>query len=192
MNRAVLLILLSGLFLLASCKPAVVPAPSAPLAAKTPAAAETAPAAKPEAVKPEIPTLVVQTFDGGTFDLSKHRGNWVVVNFWATWCNPCLKEIPELDAFDKARGNVDVIGLAYEEIEKPDMQAFLKEHVFSYPIAVVDVYKPPEDFDIPKGLPMTYLIAPDGKIAKQFLGPISVDELARIIDKSPARPASAS
>jgi thiol-disulfide isomerase/thioredoxin len=188
MNRAVLL--LSALVLLASCKPAAVPAPTAPLADNTTKPAQ---AAKPEGaawadVKPEVPTLVVRTFDGGTFDLSKHRGNWVVVNFWATWCNPCLKEIPDLDAFDKARKNVDVIGLAYEEIEKPDMQAFLKEHVFSYPIAVVDVYKPPEDFDIPKGLPMTYLIAPDGKVAKQFLGPLSTKELGKIIDATPMKP----
>jgi thiol-disulfide isomerase/thioredoxin len=116
--------------------------------------------------------------DGGKYDLAEHRGNWVVVNFWATWCNPCLKEIPDLDAFDKSREDVEVIGLAYEEIERADMQAFLKEHVISYPIAVVDVYSPPADFETPRGLPMTYLIAPDGKVARKFLGPVTSAELA--------------
>ena len=53
------------------------------------------------------------------------------------------------------------------------MEAFLKEHPFAYPVALVDVYKPPAGFRRRRaGLPMTYLIAPDGKVAKQFLGPV--------------------
>ena len=144
----------------------------------------------PEAAKPEVPSLVVDTFDGGKFDLAQHRGNWVVVNFWATWCTPCLKEIPDLDAFDQSRKDVDVIGLAYEEIERADMEAFLKEHVISYPIAVIDVYKPPADFDTPRGLPMTYLIAPDGKVARQFLGPVGSADLIKVMQAQPdAKPA---
>jgi len=131
--------------------------------------------------RPEIPTLRVETFDGGVFDLSRHRGHWVVVNFWATWCNPCLKEIPDLDAFDRSRVDVEAIGLAFEEIERADMEAFLKTHPISYPIALLDVYAPPADFDPPRGLPMTYLIAPDGKVARKFLGPVTSDELAKAI-----------
>ena len=191
MIKAFPALLLSGSVLLAACQPAN-QAPTAPVAATpSPAPPSTvAPVTAPEAAKPEVPSLVVDTFDGKRFDLAQHRGKWVVVNFWATWCNPCLKEIPDLDAFDKARANVEVIGLAYEEIEKSEMQAFLKKHVFSYPVSVIDVYKPPADFDTPRGLPMTYLIAPDGKVAKQFLGPISMTELARIIDAGPAKPAA--
>lgn len=98
---------------LSACKPPEPPAPpAAPAAPAEPVVA--APPAAP-AAKPEKPSLKVETFDGKTFDLSEHRGRWVVVNFWATWCTPCLKEIPDLDAFDKARADVDVIGLAYED-----------------------------------------------------------------------------
>jgi len=176
MNRALPGLLLAALMLVASCKPTEESAaPAAPVAATAPATAATDAAEPP---KPEMPALVVETFDGGRFDLAQHRGKWVVVNFWATWCNPCLKEIPDLDAFDKSREDVEVIGLAYEEIERADMQAFLKEHVISYPIAVVDVYSPPADFETPRGLPMTYLIAPDGKVARKFLGPVTSAELA--------------
>ena len=193
MNRISRLLLPSLLVLLAcACRPAPqAPAarPAAPaVKADATAPVESNPVTAPAQAKPAIPALIVQTFDGQTFDLAEHRGKWVVVNFWATWCNPCLKEIPELDAFDRARVNVEVIGLAYEEIEKAEMQAFLKEHPLSYPIAVVDVYKPPADFEIPKGLPMTYLIAPDGKVARQFLGPVAMTELATIIDAAPAAP----
>lgn len=173
---------------LSACKPPEPPAPpAAPAAPAEPVVA--APPAAP-AAKPEKPSLKVETFDGKTFDLSEHRGRWVVVNFWATWCTPCLKEIPDLDAFDKARADVDVIGLAYEEIERADMEAFLKEHPMSYPMAIVDTFNPPADFDTPRGLPMTYLIAPDGKIAKQFLGPTTSEELAKMIEKAMEKPAA--
>jgi thiol-disulfide isomerase/thioredoxin len=138
-------------------------------------------AADAPAAKPEVPTLTVTTVDGSAFDLAAQRGKWVVVNFWATWCSPCLKEIPDLAAFDAARDDVVTIGLAYEEIEIDDLRAFLKEHPAGYPIALVDVYDPPKDFDTPRGLPMTYLIAPDGKVAKRFLGPVTSEQLAKLI-----------
>ena len=163
------------LLLLAACKQA-----TAPVAAPATVPAPTETPVKP-ATKPEKPSLKVITFDGQAYDLAEHRGHWVVVNFWATWCTPCLAEIPDLAALDKARDDVDVIGLAYEEIESPDMEAFLREHPISYPMAVLDVYHPPADFDTPPGLPMTYLIAPDGKVAKQFLGPTDAKELAQLI-----------
>ena len=189
-RRLLPILLLASAGVLAACQPAgQTPAgatvPPAPAPAGTTGSAASAPsppaAAQTDAAKPTSPSLVVQTFDGKKFDLAEHRGKWVVVNFWATWCNPCLKEIPDLDAFDRSRADVEVIGLAYEEIERADMEAFLKQHVISYPIAVVDVYKPPADFDIPKGLPMTYLIAPDGKVARQFLGPVGSADLAAAI-----------
>ena len=136
------------------------------------------------------PSLEVQTLDGAKWTLAEHRGRWVVVNFWATWCSPCLKEIPDLSAFDAAREDVDVIGLAYEEIDVADLQAFLKEHPAGYPIAILDVYAPPADFDTPRGLPMTYLIAPDGGVAKKFLGPVTAKELGQAI-AAPAAPIAA-
>jgi thiol-disulfide isomerase/thioredoxin len=200
MSRLLPALSLAAMVLLSGCKPAALPASNAPTTGGAPptraaavvakAASATAPEA--EAPKPASPSLRIETFDGKTFDLAEHRGQWVVINFWATWCNPCLKEIPDLDAFDKSRKDVDVIGLDYEEIERADMQAFLKEHVISYPIAVVDVYKPPADFETPRGLPMTYLIAPDGKTARQFLGPVSSADLARAIAAAGAQKSSKS
>ena len=133
------------------------------------------------------PALAVDTLDHGVFDLAAHRGEWVVVNFWATWCKPCLKEIPDLSAFHYSRQDVTVIGLAYEEIEPDDLRAFLRKVPASYPIAILDVYDPPAAFDTPRGLPMTYLIAPDGTVARQFLGPVTSAELAEAIAAHPAR-----
>ena len=142
--------------------------------------------ARPAAPKPasgkDTPALRVATIDGKTFDLSAHRGQWVVVNFWATWCAPCLKEMPELSALDAMREHIEVIGLAYEEIDATAMRDFLKVHPVVYPVAIIDTYNPPVDFDTPRGLPMTYLIAPDGKVAKKILGPVTAQEIEAAID----------
>lgn len=127
------------------------------------------------------PTLAVTTLEGKTFDLAAERGKWVIVNFWATWCSPCIKEMPDISAFVAAHKNVAAIGLAYEDTDKSDVQAFAKAHPVSYPLAQVDVYKPPADFDTPRGLPTTYLIAPDGSVAKQFTGPITATDLEKAI-----------
>ncbi len=132
--------------------------------------------------KPEKPTLSVTTLDGKPYELAQHRGKFVLINFWATYCVPCLKEIPALSAFDRARDDVEVIGLDYEDIEDAELQAFLKAHPAGYPVAKVDVFDPPKDFDTPRALPTSYLIAPDGKVAKRFLGPVSEDDLAKAVD----------
>lgn len=129
---------------------------------------------------------MLDTFDGSRFDLADQRGKWVVVNYWATWCAPCLKEIPDFSAFDAARDDVVVIGLAYEEIEAEDMRAFLEKVPAGYPIAIVDVYDPPADFEPPRALPTTYLVAPDGRMAERFMGPVTSEQLAEAIDKHAA------
>lgn len=153
--------------------------------AKAPGAAASAPARKPADTAPagdrERPSLKVTLLDGSAYDLAARRGKWVVVNFWATWCAPCIKEMPELSALDAKREDVEVIGLAYEEIEPADMKAFLAKRPVSYPIAIINTYEPPADFDTPRGLPMTVLIAPDGRVAKKVLGPVTGESLEEAI-----------
>jgi thiol-disulfide isomerase/thioredoxin len=167
----------------AGCKRDAAPVaapPSAP-AATTPVAQAPAPQRKDGA--DAMPTLEVTTVDGKPWRLADHRGHWVVVNYWATWCGPCLKEMPELSALDAMREDVEVIGLAYEDTAPADLEAFLVKHPVVYPVAPVDVYDPPAAFDAPRGLPTTWLIAPDGRVARHFLGPVTAADLEAAIAK---------
>jgi thiol-disulfide isomerase/thioredoxin len=182
-----LLSCLSMTLVLGGCERAQPPAQQQPA---TPEAPQSDAASAPEQTdrddgatdaEPEFPTLKLATLDGDQYDLAAHRGKWVVVNFWATWCKPCIKEMPELSALDAMREHVEVIGLAYDDTTPADIRAFLQKRPVAYPIAIVDVYDPPKDFATPRGLPMTYLVGPDGRVAKKFLGPITAKEIEAAI-----------
>lgn len=152
-----------------------------PPAASAPAAAPATPASSApdsQAAPAQRPQLRVTTLDGAAYDLAAQRGKWVLVNYWATWCGPCLKEMPELSALAALRPHVAVIGLAYEDTDAATLRAFLAKHPVVYPVAQVDVYDPPRDFGAPRGLPTTWLIAPDGRVARKYTGPVT----ARMIE----------
>jgi thiol-disulfide isomerase/thioredoxin len=163
------------LLALAACKqPAEAPREPETSTKPAPASDAAREAARP---RPEIPSLKLSTVDGKAYDLATHRGKWVVVNFWATWCKPCVKEMPDLSALDAMREHIEVLGLAYDDSDPKDIRAFLQEHPVAFPIAIVDTFDPPKSFATPRGLPTTYLIGPDGKLVKKFMAPISAADI---------------
>lgn len=124
------------------------------------------------------PKLTVQTLDGKTFDLAAQRGRWVIVNFWATWCSPCIAEMPAISKYVATHKDVTAIGLAYQPEPLDDVLKFAHQHPVDYPLARIDMQHPPAGWQMPVGLPTTDLIAPDGHLAKRFIGPVD----AKLLD----------
>ena len=116
--------------------------------------------------------------------LSDHRGKWVVINFWATWCGPCMVEIPELMRFHERHKDDDaiVIGVNFEEIEIPDLVKFIDEMDINY-LVVRAGDAPILPFEPLKGLPSTFFVDPDGAYVASHVGPVTAaaieDFLAR-------------
>ena len=126
--------------------------------------------------------FTLERLGGGEVSLSDYRGEWLVVNYWATWCAPCRKEMPELSELHEERADVTVLGLAYEEVEDNDFEAFLQKSPVSYPILKVDVYAPPQPFGAPKVLPTTIILDRQGRAVKTFLGPVTRESIESFLD----------
>jgi len=127
--------------------------------------------------------FTLQRLHGEEVSLDKLRGKWVVLNYWATWCAPCRKEIPELSALHTARADITVLGLAFEDTDIESFDAFLEEFHISYPILLVDVYAPPEPFGAPRVLPTSIILNPEGYPVKTFLGPVTAESIESFIDQ---------
>lgn len=123
------------------------------------------------------------SLDGVEVSLSEYRGQWVVVNYWAIWCKPCVKEIPDLAALHSRREDVTVLGLAFDESGPAAIRTFLEDFDMDYPILMVDTFEPAEGVETPMVLPTTLLFDPSGKEQKRFLGAVTSAQIEAAIEE---------
>lgn len=114
--------------------------------------------------------------DGNAVKLSDFRGQWVVVNFWATWCGPCIKEIPELQHLHDKHPAATVIGVNFETIAPDALKAFMAAIDMTYPVVRVGD-APLIPFEPLKGLPSTFVVSPEGSFTTGHVGPVDCDWL---------------
>ncbi len=139
---------------------------------------------------------LVSAFDlkdtnGKTHRLADLKGKWVVVNFWATWCAPCVKEIPDIAEFAteqaKRGDHVRVIGIAidWEETDRRDVDAaklkrVAKKFGHTYPLVLADE-STEKTFGRIKGMPTTLVYSADGKLVYNKTGVVTKELLQRVI-----------
>ncbi|MCG6871772.1 MAG: TlpA family protein disulfide reductase [Gammaproteobacteria bacterium] len=130
--------------------------------------------------------FALRDVDGALHRLSDYRGRWVVVNFWATWCGPCLAEIPELNRLaEKHAERVRVIGINFEEIDAETLRRFIARHRIGY-LVVRNGDQPIVPFEPLKGLPASFFIDPDGNYVARQVGRVSFSMLEKFLREEAA------
>lgn len=108
---------------------------------------------------------------GKAIYLSQYQGKWVVINYWAKWCKPCLQELPELNTvYTTHRQQLVVLGVSFDKLSDADINAFAKRLHVEFPmLSTLDLAK----YGVKNigTLPTTFIISPQGKLVKTLHGP---------------------
>ncbi|MEX2292400.1 MAG: TlpA disulfide reductase family protein [Acidimicrobiales bacterium] len=140
------------------------------------------------------PAVVGQTLEDESFDLASLRGRWVVVNFFATWCTPCLAEHPELDAFEvshAAAGDAAVVSILFDD-EPERARAVFAERGGTWPVVIDDDGALSVSYGVAR-VPESFLVAPDGTVVQRLVGGVTaagLDDLLRAYVDASERPSS--
>lgn len=121
--------------------------------------------------------FLLEDLQGQPHRLSDYRGKWVLVNYWATWCPPCLAELPELQRFHvEERGRATVLGVNVESLPQEQLEQFVASFRLSFPVLRAgerpkrEVLLGPIDV-----LPTSYLVSPEGIIVARQSGPLTAE-----------------
>lgn len=140
----------------------------------------------------ETPDFTLPDLDGKDRSLSEFRGKWVIVNYWATWCPPCLEEIPELVEFHERHKDIDavVLGINFEDIDTDYLKSFTEDLLINYPILQISPV-PATPLGPVTGLPTTYIISPEGERMARQEGPVTRATLETYIKRKQEQAAKA-
>lgn len=126
-------------------------------------------------------SFAARSVNSGNFSLDDHKGKPVVVNFWATWCPPCVKEIPHfIDAQKKYGDKVQFVGISLDDSPQP-VGPFIKKHKLNYPI-VMSSREVSGQFGSITSIPTTFILDKDHKIVDVAVGYRDIKYLSSALD----------
>lgn len=123
------------------------------------------------------PDFTLTALDDTSYTLSELRGRWVLVNFWATWCEPCKREMPLFQQLAEAHADTLTVLAINQREDAAAVAAFGDEYGLSFPLLLN-----PDDATVMAyqviGLPQTLIVNPSGEVVFRQFGPVSADDLA--------------
>ena len=122
--------------------------------------------------------------NGSKVNLNQYQGSWLVVNYWATWCPPCIVEMPELQSFhdEHVDKGAMVIGINAENISEQQLVTFLDDYFITYPNFIAGPTQQSELGLVP-GLPTTFMVSPEGEVVARQVGPVKREMIEQFIEK---------
>lgn len=130
-----------------------------------------------------VADMAFPQLNGGSWRLSDHRGQVVLINYWASWCGPCREETPGL--IDLARDyrykGLTIVGVALDRGGRPAVESFLREYHLPYPVLMPDLSLP--SAPAVDALPTTVLLDRDGRAAKSYIGATRESVFRADVDK---------
>jgi thiol-disulfide isomerase/thioredoxin len=123
-----------------------------------------------------------ETLTGEDYRWHELQGQWVVVNYFAAWCAPCLREIPELNKFSQfadEKDNISLFGVNYDPLSKEALGIMRDKYQIAFPLIASQDARMPNSR--PQSLPATFIISPEGEVVKQLSGEQTNESLQQII-----------
>ena len=124
----------------------------------------------------------IDIYNGSDSSIDKLNGNWIVINYWADWCAPCIKEIPELNEFASENDDLLVYTFNFDQLDEEDLVPIAEK----FNIQVPSLITHPRDIwgiQTPPAVPATFFINPKGKIVLSLFRPQTKDALNKIFSE---------
>ena len=131
-----------------------------------------------------LPDFTALCTDGSEFRLSEQRGKVVVINLWATWCTPCVRELPHFDALLRERPEELAVLAVHTPPVTSDVGAYLAEFSYTMPFTVDEEGSLSEGWDVSTVLPQTLILDREGVVTYNQPGALSEEELAALVDEA--------